>query len=296
MTTSSDLGIVSADRHAVWDRAPLPRRVGLVLGGGAARGIAHIGALQALEEQGVFPDVIAGTSVGALIGGLYAAGVNATRLAGLLQDLNWFDFVTLQGLSLSWGDLARTLPMGLVDMDKMIAWIDEVIGAPVQFEQLNLPFAAVATDLITGEIVIMNEGPLAPAIRASCSVPGVFTPYRRNNRLLVDGVVTNNMPVRVAQDLGADYVICVDLLPVLDRNGANIVANAEPRNVIEVAMTALFMLARATQIEEALADVVVTPAIAHFNLVDLAAAERLMDEGHRAMSAELPKILADLGR
>jgi NTE family protein len=267
-----------------------------VLGGAAARGVAHIGALQALEENGIYPQVIAGTSVGALIGGLYAAGVNTARMANLLPDLNWFDFVSLQTPTLNWGDLARTIPMGLVDLDKMIAWIEALIGEPVCFDQLNLAFAAIATDLLTGEVVVMNDGPLAPALRASCSVPGVFTPYRRNNRLLVDGVVVNNMPVRVAHDLGADYVIAVDLLPVLSSDGEANVANAEPRNVVEVAMTALFMLARATQIEEALADIVVTPAVAHFNLADLSVGNALMDAGYRAMSDAMPRILAGLGR
>ena len=285
---------LTGDRRFAWDRQPLPKRVGLVLGGAAARGIAHIGALQVLEENGVYPQVIAGTSVGALIGGLYAAGVNTTRMATLLPDINWFEFATLQAPAFNWGDLARTIPMGLVDLDKMIVWIDELVGGPVRFDQLNVAFAAVATDLLTGEIVVMNEGRLAPAIRASCSVPGVFTPYRRNNRLLVDGVVVNNMPVRVAQDLGADYVIGVDLLPVLGSGDGS--ANAEPRNVAEVAMTALFMLARATQIEQTLADIIVTPAIAHFNLADLAAGPALMDAGRRAINEALPKILADLGR
>ena len=284
------------DHHFPWDRQARPRRIGLVMGGGAARGIAHIGALQVLEENGVYPQVLAGTSVGALVGGLYAAGISPIRMANLLPDLNWFEFATLQIPSLSWGDLARTIPMGLVDLDKLIGWIEIVVGAEARFDQLNITLAAVATDLITGEVVVMNEGPIAPAIRASCSVPGVFTPYRRNDRLLVDGVVVNNMPVRVARDLGADYVIGVDLLPVLaSEDGVN-AANAEPRNVVEVAMTALFMLARATQIESALADVVVTPAIAHFNLADLTAGEELIAAGRRAMSAAMPKILADLGR
>jgi len=284
------------DRKIVWDNPPRPQRVGLVLGGGAARGVAHVGVLQALEENGIYPAVIAGTSVGALVGGLYAAGVSSLRLATLVHEIKWLDLVSVRLPTLNWTDLARTIPMGLVDLDKLIGWIEMVVGAEARFDQLNITFAAVATDLITGEVVVMNEGPIAPAIRASCSVPGVFTPYRRNDRLLVDGVVVNNMPVRVARDLGADYVIGVDLLPVLaSEDGVN-AANAEPRNVVEVAMTALFMLARATQIESALADVVVTPSIAHFNLADLTAGEELIAAGRRAMSAAMPKILADLGR
>jgi NTE family protein len=132
--------------------------------------------------------------------------------------------------------------------------------------------------------VVMNQGPVAPAIRASCSLPGVFTPYRRNGRLLVDGVVVNNMPVTIAQDMGADYTIGVDLLPLQGEQ------QAEPRNGVEVAITALFTLARATQIEQLLADVIVSPAIAHVNLADLNAADRLIEAGRRAMENEMPKI------
>lgn len=280
---------ILTDRKVVWDKQPRPKRIGLVLGGGAARGVAHIGALQALEDNGIYPKVIAGTSVGALVGGLYAAGVSPTRLAALVQDIKWLDLVSIKLPTINWSDLARTIPMGLADMDKLIPWLEQVLGGPVDIEQLNLPFAAVATDVLSGETVVMNAGPLAPAIRASCGIPGIFTPYHRNGRLLVDGVVVNNMPVTVAQNLGADYVIGVDLLPV----GGGL--QAEPRNVVELAMTALFMLARATQIEQEMADIVVTPAIAHFNLADLNAAEDLLEAGRRAMEAAIPTIKDALG-
>jgi NTE family protein len=141
---------------------------------------------------------------------------------------------------------------------------------------------------LSGEIVVMNEGPLAEAIRASCSVPGVFTPYHRNGRLLVDGVVVNNLPVTVAQNLGADYVIAVDLLPLMGH------AQVEPRNVVELSMTALFMLARATQIEQELADVLIAPAITHINLADLNAGAELMAAGRAAAEAVIPRIQAAL--
>ena len=241
-----------------------------------------------LEENGIYPAVVAGTSVGALVGGLYAAGVSSLRLETLVHDLKWFDLVSLRLPTVNLSDLARNIPMGLVDLDKMMEWIDQALGGEVNIQQLNLPFAAVATDLLTGEIVVMNEGSLAEAIRASCSVPGVFTPYHRNGRLLVDGVVVNNLPVSVAQDLGADYIIAVDLLPLLDG------AQAEPRNVVELSMTALFMLARATQIEQELADILIAPEITHINLADLSAGEVLLKAGRRAAEAAIPRIQAAL--
>jgi NTE family protein len=276
------------DRKVVWDNPPRPQRVGLVLGGGAARGIAHVGVLQALEENGIYPAVIAGTSVGALVGGLYAAGVSSMRLVTIIRDLKWLDLVSVRLPTVNWSDPARTIPMGMVDLDKLMEWIDQIVGGAVTIQQLNLPYAAVATDLLSGEIVVMNEGPLAEAIRASCSVPGVFTPYHRNGRLLVDGVVVNNLPVSVAQDLGADYIIAVDLLPLHDDT------QAEPRNVVELSMTALFMLARATQIEQELADILIAPEIAHVNLADLSAGEVLLEAGRRAAEAVMPRIQAAL--
>jgi NTE family protein len=277
-----------ADRKVVWDNPPRPKRVGLVMGGGAARGVSHVGVLQALEENGIYPAVIAGTSVGALVGGLYAAGVSSMRLAALVREIKWLDLVSVRLPSINWTDPARTIPMGLVDLDKMMEWIDQVVGGPVDIQQLNIPFAAVATDLLTGEVVVMNEGPLSEAIRASCSVPGVFTPYHRNGRLLVDGVVVNNLPVSVAQDLGADYVMAVDLLPLIGDK------EVEPRNVVELSMAALFMLARATQIEQELADILIVPAIKHINLADLSSGEALLEAGRCAAEDALPQIKAAL--
>ena len=283
---------VAVRNRVTWDQPPRPHKIGLVLGGGAARGIAHVGALLAMEEQGVYPDVIAGTSVGALVGGLYAAGVSAPRLAGLVANISWFDLVSLSLPKLNLSDLAKSLPLGLLDLDKMIPWIDSLIGEGILIEQLNTPFAAISTDMVTGEVVAMNRGLLAPALRASCAVPGVFTPYRRNGRLLGDGVVANNLPVSVARELGADYVIAIDLLPPTDIAPTH--RQSEPRNMAELAMSSLFMLARATQFEQQYADVVVAPAVAHINLADLLSADELLAAGRAAMEEWVPRIKADL--
>ncbi len=276
----------------VWDQQPKPHKLGLVLGGGAARGVAHIGVLEVLEEQRIYPQVIVGTSVGALVGGLYAAGVSSRRLVSLVHELSWLDLVSLELPSLNLLDLAKSLPLGLLDLDKLIDWVENVVGGPVRFHQLNLPFAAVAGDVVTNEVVIMNEGLIAPAIRASCGVPGIFTPYWRRGRLLMDGVAVNNLPVRAAQSLGADYVVAVDLLPLGGRT------LPEPRNVIEMSIQALYTLARATQIEAKLADVIIAPDIAHVNLVDLRSQsiEDLLQAGRLAAEAVLPQIRRDLGR
>lgn len=175
------------------------QRIGLALGGGAIRGFAHLGVLSVLEQENIPVDVIAGTSVGALIGAFYSAGVPLCELERISEEMSWY--------KVSRPVWSRD---GLISFAKMEEWIVSFLG-DLYFEDLALPFAAVATDVATGEAVIMNKGPLAPAIRASCSVPGLVTPVPWNGRLLCDGGVSNNLPVSVARQMGADYVIAVDI-------------------------------------------------------------------------------------
>lgn len=284
--------------HAVvWDNRPCPQRIGLALGGGASRGLAHIGVLEVLEENGVPVDCIAGASAGALVGGLYAAGITATRLRQLGYGLKWRDIskFTLPAInlaSLNWGSLnpAIEFPLGLLDLDPLADWIDQVLGMSIRFDQLNIPFAAVATDITTSEMVVMNKGEIAKAIRASCSVPGVFTPCRRNGRLLVDGGAVNNLPVSVVRQMGADYVISVDLI------GTEGIVQREPQNLIELSMTALYALIRASQSEAPMANRNIAPAIAHISLADMGSREELLAAGRAAAEAMIPEILSDLGR
>jgi NTE family protein len=156
------------------------------------------------------------------------------------------------------------------------------------FDQLKLPFAAVATDIVSGQMVIMNEGPLAPALRASCTVPGIFTPYRRNGRLLVDGGAINNLPVAAAQQMGAEYTIVVNLLAL------PVGCQMEPPNVLDVGLTALYALIRASQHDVARADCLIEPEIAHISVADISAAPALVEAGYAATKAAIPQILAAL--
>jgi len=290
----------------VWERQPRPGTIGLALGGGAARGLAHIGVLQVLEEHTIFPDYIAGTSIGALIGGMYAAGISATRMQMLTHHARWRNVLTLNIPSLSLGSLSLTggnLPFlenatAFFDLSRLVDWIDTILGGPVDFSQLNIPFAALATDLVSGETVALNTGPIAPAIRASCSVPGIFTPVRREGRLLVDGGVSHNLPVSAVRNMGADYIISVDLLPT---GGATVFSRDleepyEPRHIIDIAMHALYALIRVTQHDLMPADCVITPAIGHISFTDLGQRDQLIARGRAAAEAMLPQILRDLGR
>lgn len=261
----------------VWERNPRPERLGLVLSGGAARGIAHLGVLQILEEHGIRPDCIAGSSAGALVGGLYAAGASVADLLAEARDLNWRSLarVTMPGL-------------GLFDVSPMEARVNEVLGRSITFDELRIPFAAVAVDIATGELVAMNEGPLASAIRASCSAPGIFLPTRRGGRLLVDGGVVNNLPVSVVQRMGATYTIAVDLLP------PDGVKNKEPKNLAEMIIITLYMLMRSTHNEGPQADRVIMPQVAHIGLSDLSAVDELFEAGRTAAREMMPVIQEDL--
>lgn len=277
--------------HLVWDRPPAPRHVGLVLGGGAARGFAHIGVLEVLEEAGIPVHLVTGCSSGAIVGALLAAGIPAHQLHELVRDLRWNQLSSLSLIPRGFPSLNLSLkgfPLGLLDLDKLIEWLQAALGEIRDFNQLRLPFAAVATDILTGALVIMNDGEIAPAVRASSSVPGIFTPYRRNGRLLVDGGVLANLPVQVARQMGAEYVIAVDILPAPDGQ------RKEPENIVELSFTSIYELIRANQGYSEHADCTITPAIADLSLVDLAAAEELIAAGRAAAEAQLETIRRDL--
>lgn len=263
----------------VWEGKPPRQRVGLALGGGAARGLAHIGVLEVLEEERIPIDCIAGTSAGAIAGGLYAAGITPAEMRKAVQGLNWLEIASF-GIP----------KMGLFNFDKAAQWIEELlVDLPGSFEELSIPFAAVAADIVRGELIAINTGKLSAALRASASVPGIFNPTRLGERLLVDGGTLNNLPVSVARRLGADYVIAVDLLP------PGSVGGKEPGNVMELTVTALYMLMRSTHNEGAEADRVIMPDIGHVGLFDLGRREELIEAGRAATQQAIPKIKRDLG-
>ena len=179
------------------------KKLGLALGSGGARGSAHVGVLYVLEENGIRPDVIAGASMGAEVGGAYAAGVSVEELEALWRTTH---------VGRVMRTLLPTIPWaGWSSGAEVVRFVRRLVG-DVQIEDLPLPFAAVATDLSSGLPHPITKGSLATAIRASLSIPGLFTPVWLDGRLLVDGGVSNPVPVDVARSLGADVVIGVDVL------------------------------------------------------------------------------------
>ena len=181
---------------------PMPK-IALVLGGGAARGFAHVGVIRVLEQEQVPIDMIVGTSVGSLIGAIYAYDVNSF-------ELEWSAF-TLERDDVFDYDLRTVLSgMGAAKGDKLEEFVRAKVPT-VNIEDLKIPFAAVATDLNRGARVVLDRGPVARAVRASCAIPGVFPPVEHQGSLLVDGGVLDNIPASVARERGADIVIAVDI-------------------------------------------------------------------------------------
>lgn len=178
-----------------------PKKIGLALGSGSARGWAHIGVIRALTEAGIRVDCVAGTSIGALVGAVYASG-NIDTLEEVVLELDWkqiayfFDVVFPKS--------------GLIDGKKVADFIRSHVEE-INIEELALPFRAVSTDLATGREVVIKQGDIIQAVRASISVPGIFTPVRKEGAILVDGGLVNPVPVSVVRQMGADFVIAVDL-------------------------------------------------------------------------------------
>jgi len=254
-------------------------KIGLVLGGGGAKGLAHIGVLKVLEEAGIPIDQIVGTSVGAFIGGAYASGIPIERMIEMARRIRW-------------SDLGRFRPsrLGLRDGRRM----EEFIRAhfPVtRFEELRIPLAVVATDIATGQMRVFTTGDLAFAIRASCAIPGYFTPvFDDAGRMLVDGAVVANLPTLVAVTLGAERVIAVDV-------NAYPIMETPPRNAFQIYTQALAILSFTAQSSMAEhADVLISPDVAAFSWDDLERAEDVIRAGEEAARKRLPDCRALLRR
>jgi NTE family protein len=208
-------------------------RIGLVLSGGGARGAAHVGVLKVIDEMRIPIDAIAGTSMGAVVGGLYASGMPVSEIDKLLRSVNWEDafrdrppreelgfrrkqddreFLVRYAMGVT--NKGFVLPRGLVQgqkLEQVLRRASLPVAAIQRFDSLPIPFRAVATDLETGEKVILDSGDLVTAMRASMSAPGVFAPAERDGRLLVDGGLTENLPVELARSLNVDVLIVVDV-------------------------------------------------------------------------------------
>lgn len=182
------------------------QQLGLALGGGGALGAAHVGVLQELVKRGIRPSVVVGTSAGAVIGAGYAAGFDLDELEEIVVGSTWGDF----------GTFALTPGLGILGTGGLREIIDRLGGDDLMIEDLPIRFGAVATDLVSREVVLMNSGSVADAVCASVSVPGLFRPERVHGRLLIDGGVVQNLPLEATFGMGARHVIGVRLAPEWD--------------------------------------------------------------------------------
>jgi NTE family protein len=250
--------------------------VGLALGGGMARGCAHIGVLRELEKHDIPIDLIAGTSVGSLIGGAYAAGLSP-------------DQIEKMALTISWNDLGRVTisKLGFYNSERTEEYIRKHFPV-TEFEKARLPFGAVATDIQTGKMVIFTEGSLPLAIRASCAMPIFYTPVVVNGRMMVDGGLVGHIPASVARLMGADLVIAIDVnsqhLPI-----------PPPTHLFSVMSQALSVMGRtAVQYLYADADIVIRPQIEQVRPDDLSKAAEMITAGEEAARRVIDKIKRSL--
>lgn len=248
-----------------------PPKVALVLGGGAVRGFAHVGVIKVLEAQGIVPDLVVGTSAGSVVGSLYAAGYSGfdlQKIAFKLDEDSVGDWIIPD--------------RGFIKGEALQSYINKAVrNQPL--EKLKKPFAAVATDLQSGEMTVFQRGNTGQAVRASSSVPGVFQPVAINGRDYVDGGLTSPVPVRVARNLGADVIIAVDI-------------SAKPRaakldGVMDIMLQTFGIMGQSIRNAELPeADVVIRPNTVGFGSADFAKKHEAILEGEKAAQAAMPLI------
>jgi NTE family protein len=291
---------------------PPPRpKIGLALGGGGARGMAHIGVIRALEEMHVPIDYIAGTSMGSIIGGLYACGFTPDEMQQVIESIKWatlfqdapdrpeqsfrqkeddFDHLIPIEFGLNFKKGGIVLPPGLIAGSKL-GFVLESTTLPcssvTNFDELRIPFRAVATDIQTGAPYVMSKGNLARSIRASMAIPAIFTPVELDGRLLVDGGEAQNLPVQTVKAMGADIVIAVNV----GSSGSEMAK--KPTNVGEMIGRLIDLpLQQNTMASARLADLVITPNLEGFTSADFVIGTRMIPLGYHAAQAHKDKLTA----
>lgn len=261
-----------AARAPATGRAAGARSIGLALGGGSARGFAHIGVLQALDEARIPVQVVAGTSAGSLVGAFYAAGFSAWKMQEValkVRDIDVADLSSGNRRGMTGGAALRRMVNGYLD------------NMPI--EKMQRRFAAVATDLGTSEKLAIQRGDTGAAVVASCSIPGVFIPAVIDGRELVDGGLTSPVPVAVARQLGADFVIAVDV-------GGK--PSQKPRGgLYEIILQSFEIMGRSlAQLESKTANLVIQPKTDAFDSTDFSARKEMIEAGYAAGLAALPEL------
>ena len=256
---------------------PRPARVALVLGAGASRGFAHIGVLKILEANRIPVHLIVGTSAGSFVGSLSAYGFNAFQLQKMALSLEKSDIIDL------------TIPdNGFIKGEKLEEYVNRMVGGAL-IEKMRVPFYAVATAVPSGEEMVFGRGNTGAAVRASCSIPGVFRPVRIGDRMFIDGGVVSPVAVEAARRYGADVVIAVDISADLDA--------APPDGTISTILQAVnIMYSRIAAIQTSRADVVIKPKVGSIGSSDFERRHEAIMEGEKAAIDALPRIKAVIDR
>ena len=254
-----------------------PLKIGLALGGGAARGFAHVGVIAVLEEAGLKPQIVVGTSAGSLVAALYASGKTSAQL---------------QQTALKMEEVAITdwmLPIfgrGMFRGDALARYVNDLVAGRL-IENMAIPLGIVATDLHNGQAVLFQRGDTGTAVRASSAVPAVFVPVKISGREYVDGGLVAPVPVRFARQMGADFVIAVDISNPPEANSAS--------DTLQILLQTFAIMGKTlNQYELKDADVVVQPSLAGLKSADFSARQRAIDAGRAAMLAQLPALKAKL--
>jgi NTE family protein len=263
------------------------KKVGLALSGGAARGLAHVGVLRILQKEGIPIDMIAGTSAGAVAGAAYAWSQDTARMTREVMDGRWRRTTSM---------LDPSFPTnGFIKGKKIRDFFAEYLGGTIKFKDLKIPFACVATDIDTGEEVVIDSGPVADALRASISIPGIFNVVKHEGRYLVDGGLTTPVPVHVARQMGADFVIAVNVNPAvssrMSRASKKRVAASKKPNIIQVMLQSIYIASYALAhgaLEDA--DIVIEPDLGDIGAGEFRKVRQLITLGRRAAQAAVPEI------
>ena len=256
---------------------PKPPRVGLALGGGAARGFAHIGVIQVLEEVGIKPDLVVGTSAGSLVAALYASGKTGQEMATLALGMD-------EGAITDWSFPTR----GLIRGEALARYVREQTGGRT-IEQMKLPLGIVATDLDSGAAILFERGDTGVAVRASSAVPAVFQPVRIGSREYVDGGLVSPVPVRFARQMGADVVVAVDITSPPEGNATG--------DVMKMLLQTFAIMGRSiNQFELRGADVVLRPVLTGMSSADFSSRQRAIQAGREVATRLLPELKASIAR
>lgn len=254
-------------------KPPRPPRIGLALGGGAARGFAHIGVIQVLEEHGIRPDLVVGTSAGSLVAALYASGKSGTELAGMARTMD-------ESALTDWAFPGR----GLIRGEALARFVRSQTGNRL-IEQMPLPLGIVATDAASGDPILFRRGDTGTAVRASSAVPAVFQPVRIGEREYLDGGLVSPVPVRFAREMGADLVIAVDISTPPDPNATG--------DAFHLLMQTFAIMGRSINHWELQnADVLIRPSLVGVSSSDFTARMKAVQSGREAATAQWPALKA----